>query len=125
MNLAESITKKIEADASRRSPSYSVTVLHLGSEKTDGIDHSWARPLAREVIALLVQLLATAQATADGTALVVVCNATIPPVEDTLLREVDLRQLAEKAPLSVELVTMCLESASELQAGTSGSIHTK
>ena len=38
--------------------------------------------------------------------------------EDTLLREVDLRQLAEKAQLSVELVTMCLESASELQAGT-------
>ena len=121
MNLAESITKKFEADAS----SYSVTVLHLGSEKTDGIDHSWARPLAREVIALLVQLLATAQATADGTALVVVCNATVPPVEDTLLREVDLRQLAEKAQLSVELVTMCLESASELQAGTSGSVHTK
>ena len=119
MNLAESITKKFEADAS----SYSVTVLHLGSEKTDGIDHSWARPLAREVIALLVQLLATAQETADGTALV--CNATVPPVEDTLLREVDLRQLAEKAPLSVELVTMCLESASELQAGTSGSVHTK
>ena len=121
MNLAESITKKIEADAS----SYSVTVLHLGSEKTDGIDHSWARPLAREVIALrlLVQLLATAQETADGTALV--CNATVPPVEDTLLREVDLRQLAEKAQLSVELVTMCLESASELQAGTSGSVHTK
>jgi len=48
-----------------------VTVLHLGSEKTDGIDHSWARPLAREVIALrlLVQLLATAPETADGTAL--------------------------------------------------------
>ena len=114
MNLAESITKKFEADAS----SYSVTVLHLGSEKTDGIDHSWARPLAREVIALLVQLLATAQETADGTALV--CNATVPPVEDTLLREVDLLQLAEKALLSVELVTMCLESASELQAGTSG-----
>ena len=102
-----------------------MTVLHLGSEKTDGIDHSWARPLAREVIALLVQLLATAQATADSTALVVVCNATVPPVEDTVLREVDLRQLAEKAPLSVELVTMCLESASELQAGTSGSVHTK
>ena len=122
MNLAESITKKFEADAS----SYSVTVLHLGSEKTDGIDHSWARPLAREVIALLVQLLATAQATADGTALVVVGNATVPPVENTLLREVDLRQLAEKAQLSVELVTMCLESASELQAGTSGSVtHTK
>ena len=100
-----------------------MTVLHLGSEKTDGIDHSWARPLAREVIALrlLVQLLATAQETADGTALV--CNATVPPVEDTLLREVDLRQLAEKAQLSVELVTMCLESASELQAGTSA--HTK
>ena len=36
----------------------------------------------------------------------------------TLLREVDLRQLSEKAQLSVELVTMCLESASELQAGT-------
>ena len=104
-----------------------MTVLHLGSEKTDGIDHSWARPLAREVIALrlLVQLLATAPETADGTALVVVCNATVPPVEDTLLREVDLRQLAEKAQLSVELVTMCLESASELQAGTSGSVHTK
>ena len=102
-----------------------MTVLHLGSEKTDGIDHSWARPLAREVIALLVQLLATAQETADGTALV--CNATVPPVEDTLslLREVDLRQLSEKAQLSVELVTMCLESASELQAGTSGSVHTK
>ena len=75
--------------------------------RTDGIDHSWARPLAREVIALLVQLLATAQATADGTALVVVCTATVPPGEDTLLREVDLRQLAEKAQLSVELVTMC------------------
>jgi len=59
---------------------------------------------------------------ADGTALV--CNVTVPPVEDTLLREVDLRQLAEKAQLSVELVTMCLESASELQAGTSGSVHT-
>jgi len=107
--------------------SYSVTVLHLhlGSEKTDGIDHSWARPLAREVIALrlLVQLLATAPETADGTALV--CNATVPPVEDTLLREADLRQLAEKAQLSGELVTMCLESASELQAGTSGSVHTK
>jgi len=67
VNLAESITKKIEADAS----SYSVTALHLCSEKTDGIDHSWARPLAREVIALrlLVQLLATAPETADGTAL--------------------------------------------------------
>jgi len=104
-----------------------VTVLHLGSEKTDGIDHSWARPLAREVIALplrlLVQLLATAPETADGNALL--CNATVPPVEDTLLREVDLRQLSEKAQLSVELVTMCLESASELQAGTSGSVHTK
>jgi len=99
-----------------------VTVLHLGSEKTDGIDHSWARPLAREGIALLVQLLATAQETADGTALV--CNATVPPVEDTaLLREVDLRQLVEKAQLSGELVTMCLESAFELQAGTSA--HTK
>jgi len=46
VNIAESITKKIEVDAS----SYSVTVLHLGSEKMDGIDHSWARPLAREVI---------------------------------------------------------------------------
>ena len=105
--------------------SYSVTVLHLGSEKTHGIDHSWARPLAREGIALrlLVQLLATAPETADGNALL--CNATVPPVEDTLLREVDLRQLAEKAQLSVELVTMCLESASELQAGTSGSVHTK
>jgi len=34
--------------------SYSVTLLHLGSEKSDGIDHSGARPLAREVIALLV-----------------------------------------------------------------------
>ena len=55
MNLAESITKKIEADAS----SYSVTALHLCSEKTAGIDHSWARPLAREVIALLVQLHST------------------------------------------------------------------
>jgi len=55
VNLAESITKKFEADAS----SYSVTVLHLGSEKTDGIDHSWARPLAREVIALLGQLHST------------------------------------------------------------------
>jgi len=98
-----------------------VTVLHLGSEKTDGIDHSWARPLAREVIALLVQLLATAQERTDGTALV--CNATVPPVEDTLLREVDLRQLVEKAQLSGELVTMCLESAFELQAGTSA--HTK
>jgi len=43
----------------------------------------------------------------------------------SLLREVDLRQLSEKAQLSVELVTMCLESASELQAGTSGSVHTK
>jgi len=104
-----------------------VRVLHLGSEKTDGIDHSWARPLAREVIALrlLVQLLATAPETADGNALL--CNATVPPVEDTLslLREVDLRQLSEKAQLSVELVTMRLESASELQAGTSGSVHTK
>ena len=99
-----------------------MTVLHLGSEKTDGIDHSRARPLAREVIALrlLVQLLATAQATADGTALV--CNATVPPVEDTLLREVDLRQLAEKAQLSGELVTMCLENTFELQAGTSAHI---
>ena len=38
------------ADAS----SYSVTLLHLGSEKSNGIDHSGARPLAREVIALLV-----------------------------------------------------------------------
>ena len=46
-----------------------------------------------------------------------------PPVEDTLLREVDLRQLVEKAQLSGELVTMCLESAFELQAGTSA--HTK
>ena len=103
-----------------------MTVLHLGSEKTDGIDHSWARPLAREVIALrlLVQLmLATAPETADGNALL--WNATVPPVEDTLLREVDLRQLAEKAQLSVELVTMRLESALELQAGTSGSVHTK
>jgi len=43
--------------------------------------------------------------------------------EDTLLREVDLRQLVEKAQLSVELDTMCLESAFELQAGTSA--HTK
>ena len=65
--------------------------------------------------------LPRAQETADGTPLV--CNATVPPVEDTLLREVDLRQLAEKAQLSVELVTMCLESASELQVGTS--VHTK
>ena len=38
------------ADAS----SYSVTLLHLGSENSDGIDHSGARPLAREAIALLV-----------------------------------------------------------------------
>ena len=30
----------------------------------------------------------------------------------------------ESRQLSVELVTMCLESASELQAGTSGSVHT-
>ena len=41
----------------------------------------------------------------------------------SVLREADLRQLAEKAQLSVELVTMCLESAAELQAGTS--VHTK
>jgi len=41
----------------------------------------------------------------------------------TLLREVDLRQLVEKAQLSGELVTVCLESAFELQAGTSA--HTK
>ena len=41
----------------------------------------------------------------------------------SLLREVDLRQLVEKAQLSGELVTMCLESAFELQAGTSA--HTK
>ena len=76
-----------------------MTLLHLGSEKTDGIDHSWARPLAREGIALrlLVQLLAIAPETADGNALL--CNATVPPVEDTLLREVDLRQLSEKAQL--------------------------
>ena len=48
----------------------------------------------------------------------------VPQVEDTtLLREVDLRQLVEKAQLSGELVTMCLESAFELQAGTSA--HTK
>ena len=45
-------------------------------------------------------------------------QATVPPVEDTLLREVDLRQLVEKAQLSGELVTMCLESVFELQAGT-------
>jgi len=50
-------------------------------------------------------------------------QATVPPVEDTLLREVDLRQLVEKAQLSDELVTMCLESAFKLQAGTSA--HTK
>ena len=65
------------ADAS----SYTVTLLHLCSEKTDGVDHSWARRL----VALLVQLLVTAPETADGTPLV--CNATVPPVEDTLLRE--------------------------------------
>ena len=41
----------------------------------------------------------------------------------SVLREADLRQLAEKAQLSGELVTMCLESAFELQAGTSA--HTK
>jgi len=96
-----------------------VTLLHLCSEKTDGVDHSWALRL----VALPVQLLATAPESADGTALV--GDATVPPVEDTHLREVDLRQLSEKAQLSVELVTMCLESASELQAGTSGSVHTK
>jgi hypothetical protein len=33
---------------------YSVTLLHLGSEKSDGIDHSGARPLAREAISLLI-----------------------------------------------------------------------
>ena len=82
MNLAESITKKIEADAS----SYSVTVLHLGSEKTDGIAHSWARPLAREVLALLVQLLATAQAPAAGPALVDVCRARHGPLFGSICR---------------------------------------
>ena len=55
--------------------------------------------------------------------LFLVGDATVPPVEDTHLREVDLRQLSEKAQLSVELVTMCLESASDLQAVTSA--HTR
>jgi len=38
---------------------------------------------------------------------------------------IEVWQLSEKAQLSVELVTMCLESASELQAGTRSSVHTK
>ena len=49
-----------------------------------------------------------------------------PPGSKTHFSVRDLRQLIEKAQLSGELVTMCLESASELQAGTSGSVtHTK
>ena len=44
----------ISACANINIPIHSMTPLHLGSEKSDGIDHSGARLLAREVIALLV-----------------------------------------------------------------------
>ena len=98
-----------------------MTLLHVGSEKSDGIDHSGARPSRPR--GHCTSGLAACHSTRDSRWHPACLQCDRSPGRRHTSPWVDLRQLVEKAQLSGELVTMCLESAFELQAGTSA--HTK